>query len=99
MKEYTGVYELSSEDGLSITAALGIPDDREKELKKLLPKLVEENDRVSETLEAIWQVANHPNEFAWMVFIYGANTGLEQAKKLDFFKDLLDKFKKDMGDE
>lgn len=99
MKNFTGVYELSNEDGSTITAALGITQEREAELKKKLPRIIQENDRVSQTLEAIWNEVDHPNEYAWMVFIYGANTGIEQAKKADFLKDLIDKFKKDFGDE
>lgn len=99
MREYTGVYELSNEDGSTITAALGITEEREAELKKKLPRIIEDNNRVSQTLEAIWNEVDHPNEYAWMVFIYGANTGLEQAKKADFLKELIDKFKKGLDDE
>lgn len=95
MREYTGVYELDSSDDITINDALGISEQRLDELKELLPKLVEKNDRVSETLEAMWNAVDHPNEFAWMVYIYGCNTGLQRSKSVDLLKDLIDKFKKD----
>lgn len=99
MKDYTGVYELTADGDVSISEGLGISKERSKELEELMPQLLEKHDRVSETLEAIWNVTNHPNEFAWMAFIYGANIGVNQAKKTDFLKDLIDKFLKDMGEE
>lgn len=99
MKEYTKMFEYSDADGISITEALGISNEREEQLKELIPQIVEENSRVSQTLEALWNEANHPNEFAWMVFIYGANTGVHTAKKIGSFDDLLKKFLKDLGDE
>ena len=99
MKEYTKMFEYSDENDIRITEALGISDKRESELKCMLPEIIHKNDRVSQTLEAIWNAVDHPNEFAWLVFIYGANTGVNTAKKTDFMQFLMDKFKEDLGDE
>lgn len=90
MKDYTGVYELSSDD--KITTSLGIDDEREAELKSLLQDVNNRTNRVSETLEELWKVSNHPNEFAWMCWVHGANTGTHKALGglfEDFIKDKL----------
>ena len=86
MKDYTGVYELSTAD--SITEALGIDETRVEELKSLLESVNKKTNRVSETMEELWKVSNHPNEFAWMCWIHGANTGAHKFG-LSAFEDKL----------
>jgi hypothetical protein len=88
MKHYTGVYELSEDNNL--TDALGITEGRFEELKNLTVDCVDKCERISETFQALWNAADHPNEFAWMVFVYGTNSGIQQYKKdMQKLKDLL----------
>lgn len=86
---YTAVYELS--DNEKITEALGINETRANELERIVKSTVNDCDRITETLAVLWDKCNHPNEYAWCVFIYGANTGVQKAMgDLGKLKDLLD---------
>lgn len=89
MKDYTGVYELSTEG--TISECLGINDARTEQLTKDIFQAVNDNDRVTQTMETLWNKAEHPNEFAWMMFMYGSRTGLNKA--LGDLPDLLKKLK------
>lgn len=77
MKDYTGVYELSNEG--TISECLGINDNRAEELSKHIFEAVQNSDRITQTMEALWNKAQHPNEFAWMMFMYGSKTGVNRA--------------------
>lgn len=85
---YKAVYELS--DSESISDALGITDDRMKELEKIVKTCANDCDRITETLVDLWNKCNHPNEYAWCVFMYGTNLGVHKAmNELSVIKDLL----------
>ena len=90
MKDFTGVYEISTDDG--ITNALGISDERREELENIIKKSVKDCNRITETLAEIWNRCDHPNEYAWCVFMYGSNMGIHKAlENLGDLKKLLDK--------
>lgn len=85
---YTAVHELS--DSESVSEALGLTDERMEELTKLVKSSTNDCNRITETLVDLWEKCNHPNEYAWCVFMYGANTGVNKAiSEMSSLKDLL----------
>lgn len=73
MKDYTGMYELTTEG--SISECLGINDARVEVLAKAIAVNAVNCDRVTESMEKLWEISEHPNEFAWMMFMYGSKVG------------------------
>lgn len=79
MEEYIkGVVEVSKDNDISVSEALGITDERMHKLAKIMETSAIECDRVSETIEMLWNRSNHPNEFAWMLYVYGNKAGAER---------------------
>lgn len=85
---YTAVHELSTTD--SISEALGITDERMEELGNMIKQSSDDCNRITETLADLWKKCNHPNEYAWCVFMYGSNMGAHKAlSEFSALKDLL----------
>ena len=85
---YTGVHEISTSD--VVTEALGLTDERVEELRNILKNSTHECNRITETLSDLWSKCNHPNEYAWCVFMYGSSLGVNKAlSELSSIKDLL----------
>jgi len=85
---YTAVHELS--DSESISEALGLTDERMDELSNIIKQSSNDCNRITETLADLWDKCNHPNEYAWCVFMYGCNMGTHKAvTELSVIKDLL----------
>lgn len=83
MKAYNKVTELA--DCNSIPEALGITDNRVEYLKNAIVAMANSNDRITQSFEKLWEVCDHPNEYAWCLFIYGANIGRKDAE-IEFIK-------------
>lgn len=84
MKDYTGFYEV--QDSNSITEALGITPEREKELKELFSKCITPDNKVTESMELFWKYCDHPNEFAFCIFHYGCMMTLSKVIDNELFK-------------
>ena len=85
---YRAVYELADSD--SISEALGLTDERMEELTKIVKSSANECNRITETLVDLWNKCNHPNEYAWCVFMYGTNLGVHKTiNEFSGLKDLL----------
>ena len=78
---------------------LGITEERSDELIKIVQNSFEDSDTHTNAFVEISKSSKHANEFAYMLFHYGAFVGQDRFKNELLNSNLLDTLKKGMNPE